>query len=108
MSLPGVEEAFPFDENVLVFKVMGKLFALTNVEEFSGINLKCDPAKAIELRTEYEDIKPGYHMNKQHWNTVNPNGALDDNHIYSMIKDSYDLVVAGLSRKLKAELDEMS
>lgn len=108
MALPGVEETFPFDQNTLVFKVMGKMFALTDVDEFSGINLKCDPVKAIELRAEYEEIQPGYHMSKKHWNTINPNGRLDDNHIYSMIYDSYTLVIKGLPKKLQEQLKELS
>ena len=66
---PGVTEGFPFDLNTLVFKVMGKMFALTNVDLFVSINLKCDPDYAIELREQYEGIKPGYHMSKKHWNT---------------------------------------
>jgi len=104
MGLPGTEESFPFDEKVLVFKVGGKMFALTDVDAFDGINLKCDPVKALELRAEYREITPGYHMNKKHWNTVNPSGALEDELIYSMIKDSYDLVVAGLPQNRKEKL----
>jgi len=100
-SLPGTEESFPFDEKTLVFKVGGKMFALTDVDAFGGINLKCDPVRALELRAAYQEIVPGYHMNKKHWNTVNPTGTLEDEFIYSMIKDSYDLVVAGLPKKVK-------
>ncbi|MEX0721554.1 MAG: MmcQ/YjbR family DNA-binding protein [Balneolaceae bacterium] len=66
MSLPGAAEDFPFGENTLVFKVMGKMFALTDIDEFESINLKCDPVKAVELRVMHEEIEPGYHMNKMH------------------------------------------
>ena len=71
LSKKGTTEEFPFDETTLVFKVMGKMFAATGLdrEEFS-VNLKCEPAYAIELREEYEDVRPGFHMNKKHWNTV--------------------------------------
>ncbi len=98
-SLPGVTEDFPFGEQALVFKVMGKMFALTNIETFESINLKCDPVRALELRATYEEVKPGYHMNKKHWNTVSVTGALEDVLIFELIKHSYDLVVAKLSKK---------
>lgn len=104
----GVEETFPFDEVTLVFKVMGKMFALTglNREEFS-INLKCDPNWAVELREQYEEIQPGFHMSKTHWNTVMAEGDLPDELIIKMVDHSYDLVVKGLTKKLKAELEEL-
>ena len=70
IAKPGVTEGFPFDEKALVFKVMDKMFALTNITLFESVNLKCDPEKAIELREEYEGINTGYHMSKKHWNTV--------------------------------------
>ncbi len=107
LSFNGVTEDFPFDDNTLAFKVMDKIFALTDVEEFDGINLKCDPVKAAMLRDLYKDVKPGYHMNKKHWNTVNPNGDLDDELIKEWIKDSYNLVVEGLSRKKQKKLEKM-
>ena len=78
LSFPGVTEGFPFDESTLVFKVMGKMFALTGVDSFEFINLKCDPEKSLELRASYEEITPGYHMNKKHWNSVNVHGYLED------------------------------
>ena len=100
LSFPEVTEEFPFDENTLVFKVMGKIFALCDVDEFESINLKCDPVKAIELREEYPGlVEPGYHMNKKHWNTVSMQGNLPDDLIKEWIKDSYDLVVAKLSKR---------
>lgn len=108
LSFNGVTEDFPFDdEDTLAFKVMGKIFAITNVEEFNGINLKCDPVKAAMLRDLYEDVQPGYHMNKKHWNTVNPQGKLDDEIIKEWIKDSYNLVVEGLPRKKQKKLEKM-
>ena len=101
----GVTEEFPFDEVTLVFKVMGKAFALTGLDaEEASVNLKCDPDRAIELRDEYPDIIPGYHMNKKHWNTVYLERELRDALIYELIDHSYDLVVAKLTRVLKEEL----
>jgi predicted DNA-binding protein (MmcQ/YjbR family) len=99
LSLPYTTEGVPFGEETLVFKVMGKIFALTNIETFESINLKCDPVRALELRASYEEIKPGYHMNKKHWNTVNMNGDLEDEIIEELIEHSYNLVVANLPKK---------
>lgn len=106
-SFPGVTEDFPFDENILAFRVMEKIFALTDVDEFSRINLKCDPVKAATLRTLYEEVQPGFHMNKRHWNSVDPKGTLDDEIIKEWINDSYKLIVESLSRKKQRELEEM-
>ncbi|MGV3596725.1 MAG: MmcQ/YjbR family DNA-binding protein [Bacteroidota bacterium] len=100
----GVTEEFPFDQNTLVFKVMGKMFALCDVKDFESINLKCEPEKAIELREQYEGVTPGYHMSKKHWNTVVMDGSINDNLIRGWIDDSYNLVVAGLPKKVQAEL----
>lgn len=102
---PGVTEGFPFDESTLVFKVMGKMFALTDVDRFESINLKCDPERAIQLRESNPGIVPGYHMNKQHWNTVLMDGSVSDKLAYELIDHSYDLVVQSLPKKLKHELD---
>lgn len=105
LTFDRVTEEFPFDENTLVFKVMGKMFALCDVDEFESINLKCNPEKAIQLREEYPGIvNPGYHMNKKHWNTVEMNNNLPDKLIKSWITDSYDLVVANLPKKDQKEL----
>ncbi|RLD49686.1 MAG: MmcQ/YjbR family DNA-binding protein, partial [Bacteroidetes bacterium] len=82
LSKPGVTEGFPFDETTLVFKVMDKMFALTDTHSEFSINLKCDPQKAIELREHYPTVKPGYHMNKKHWNTIWPDDSIDDFLIY--------------------------
>ena len=100
----GVKESFPFDETTLVFKVFNKMFALTDLEGKFSINLKCEPEKAIELRELHPSVVPGYHMNKRHWNTIRIDGSIEDELIYGWIDDSYDLVVASLSKKDKAVL----
>lgn len=101
LSLKGTSEGMPFDDKTLVFKVMGKMFALTGIETFKSINLKCDPEKAIELREKYSSVLPGYHMNKKHWNTVLVNEELNDKQILELTKDSYDLVVAKLPKNIQ-------
>lgn len=107
LAKAGVTESFPFDEVVLVFKVMGKMFVLCDVNEFRSINLKCDPELAISLREQYEGVNPGYHMNKQHWNTIDMDGSIDDRLIREWIDLSYNLIVKGLTKKLKEELSLM-
>lgn len=95
----GVTEDFPFDEETLVFKVMGKIFLLASLESIPlQINLKCDPEKVVELREEYEAVQPGYHMNKKHWNTIVVDGSVSIKKIFEWIDDSYNLVVAGLKK----------
>ncbi len=103
----GVTEEFPFDQNTLVFKVMGKMFALCDVQAFESINLKCEPEKAVELREQYDGVTPGYHMSKKHWNTVVMDGSINDNLIRGWIDDSYNLVVSGLPKKVQAELTQL-
>lgn len=99
LSKKGASEELPFDEHTLVFKVMGKLFALTNIERLpASVNLKCDPERAIELREVYEAVQPGYHMNKKHWNTITFDGTIPDNEIRTLIDHSYELVVMGLKK----------
>ncbi|MCO6479074.1 MAG: MmcQ/YjbR family DNA-binding protein [Phaeodactylibacter sp.] len=107
LSKKGVEETFPFDEETLVYKVMGKIFAITGLDsaEFT-VNLKCDPDRAIELREEYPEIRPGWHMNKKHWNTVEFESGLSDDFLCGLIDHSYELVVSGLPKKLQAELNK--
>ena len=107
LAKKGVSEGFPFDENTLVFKVMEKVFALMDVEQFQSVNLKCDPERAIELRESNEGIIPGYHMNKKHWNTVDTDGAVDDDLFLELADHSYELVVKGLTKKMREELDEL-
>lgn len=104
ISKPGTTEEFPFDERTLAFKVGGKMFALTDVESFQSINLKCDPEKAIELREQYDAIIPGYHMSKKHWNTVIMDNSLRDTMICGLIDDSYNLVAATLPKKDREKL----
>ncbi len=107
LSLKGTSESLPFDEKILVFKVMGKIFTLTNIELFEQINVKCDPEYAIELREKYDGVLPGYHMSKKHWNTVLINHDVSDKQIYEWVKDSYDLVVEKLTKKQKEELSKL-
>ncbi|UII24806.1 MmcQ/YjbR family DNA-binding protein [Fulvivirga maritima] len=108
LSKKGVTEEFPFGEETLVFKVMGKVFALTDVDLFTGINLKCDPERAVLLREEYESIKPGFHMSKKHWNTVEMDGTVPDSLTKELIDHSYDLVVNGLTKKAKEDLGKIA
>lgn len=98
LSLKGVTEDFPFDESTLVFKVAGKMFCLTNLEGDLTVNLKNEPVRNIELREEYPAIKPGYHMNKIHWNTIDIDGSIPDDVIKNLIDESYDLVVMKLKK----------
>jgi len=93
ISKKGAEESFPFGEDTLVFKVTGKIFALVNLYGDLSINLKCDPAFAIELRERYSSVTPGYHMNKKHWNTVLLNGSVPDKEIQTWIDHSYELII---------------
>ncbi|MES2131051.1 MAG: MmcQ/YjbR family DNA-binding protein [Bacteroidota bacterium] len=104
----GVEEAFPFDNETLVFKVMGKIFLLTGIaSQPLQFNVKCDPEKAIELREKYSSVLPGYHMNKQHWNTVICDDSITKKLIKEWIDNSYLLIANSLSKKLKAELENL-
>ncbi|MBU2939092.1 MmcQ/YjbR family DNA-binding protein [Lacinutrix sp. C3R15] len=105
----GVTEHFPFDENTLVFKVLGKMYALTSLKNWESgtpsINLKCNPDYAQELRATYKSIAPGYHMNKKHWNTVQLyQRDLSSKFIFQLIDHSYDLVVRGLTKKQRDSL----
>jgi predicted DNA-binding protein (MmcQ/YjbR family) len=106
LNKKGVTESFPFGDKVLVHKVIGKMFALTDIDEFVSINLKCDPILAIEYRETYAGVTPGYHMNKKLWNTVAVDGSIPDNLIYQWIDDSYNLVVARLPLAAQKELLE--
>lgn len=96
-----VTESFPFNETVLVFKVAGKMFALTDLTPPFKINLKCDPERALELREKYPCVLPGYHMNKKLWNTIAIDGTLSDDFLKELIKHSYDLIVASLPKSKK-------
>lgn len=101
----GVTEEFPFDNNTLVFKVAGKMFALAGVDNFSGINLKVDPEQGAELREKYTFIQPAFHMNKKHWITVVMDGSAPEKLVHRLIDNSYDLVVLKLTKSQKLTLD---
>jgi len=104
LSKKGVTESFPFDEVTLVFKVSGKMFALTDLVDDFSVNLKCDPEKAVELREQFPSVIPGYHMNKQHWNTIFIDGSVNDSLLKEWIDHSYLLVVKSLTKKQQQEL----
>lgn len=105
ISKKGVTEEFPFDQDTLVFKVMGKIFALTDVDRFDSINLKCHPDRVPALREQYPAVRPGYYMNKKHWNTVLMDGSVPDKLLQEWIDHSYEMVVAGLTRKQRESLN---
>jgi predicted DNA-binding protein (MmcQ/YjbR family) len=107
LSFNASVEDFPFSPEISVFKVLGKLFALTNLGARPlTVNLKCDPDDAVRLRDEHPGlIIPGWHMNKRHWNTVTVDGELPDRLVQELIEDSYDLVVAGLPKSDRLRLD---
>ena len=108
LSKKGATESTPFDDVTLVFKVQNKMFGLLPLDSAKdgnlSINVKCDPEKAIQLREEFHFVKPGYHMSKKHWNTIIIQEPISKQHIKDWIDDSYNLIVAKLSRKLREEL----
>jgi predicted DNA-binding protein (MmcQ/YjbR family) len=112
LSKKGVTEHFPFDEDTLVFKVGGKMFALSSLKKWESgapaVNLKCDPERAQELRAQYESIKPGFHMSKTHWNTVAINRDVPNTLVKELIDHSYELVFKSLTKKLQNEISELS
>ncbi|MBO6621817.1 MAG: MmcQ/YjbR family DNA-binding protein [Balneola sp.] len=108
IAFPGVTEGFPFGPETMVFKVMNKMFALTNIETYDFVNLKCDPERAITLREEYEGISPGWHMNKVHWNSVKTSADVGDELFKELIRHSYNLIVESLPKKTKEELRLLS
>ncbi|RYG05302.1 MAG: MmcQ/YjbR family DNA-binding protein [Chitinophagaceae bacterium] len=101
LSFPETTEEFPFGPDTLVYKVRGKMFALTDIESFVSINIKCDPEVAVELRERYPAVQPGYHMSKKHWNTIEMDGSVPEKLLREWIRNSYDLVVAKLPKKNK-------
>lgn len=105
LSKKGVTEETPFGPDTLVFKVAGKLFALTDLNSFESVNLKCDPEQALELRERYAAVAPGFHMNKKHWNTVSFDIDMPDQEILNWLDHSYDLVFNGLTKKQRAEIE---
>ncbi|MBB6004608.1 MmcQ/YjbR family DNA-binding protein [Arcicella rosea] len=107
LSLKGVTEELPFGPDTLVYKVMGKMFALTGLDsELFTVNLKCDPDRAIQLREDFHYIIPGYHMNKKHWNTVNADIA-STVQVKELTEHSYQLVVASLPKKVQVEFQNL-
>ena len=108
LSKKAVTEHFPFDEDTLVFKVGGKMFALSSLKQWEkqepSVNLKCDPERALELRANYDAINEGYHMSKIHWNTVAINQDVPDAMLKALIDHSYDFVFKSLTKKIQAEI----
>lgn len=108
LAKPGVTEHFPFDEDTLVFKVGGKMFALSSLSGWEkgtpAINLKCDPDRALELRAEYDGINPGFHMSKTHWNTVTVKSDVPAKLLRELISHSYDLIFNSLTKKQRDEI----
>ena len=106
-DLPGAIEDYPFGDGVAVFKVGGRMFALVSLEGSPGfVNLKCDPELALHWRARFAAVRPGYHANKRHWNTVDLDGSLDDGELPEMIDHSYQLIVDGLPRAERARLTD--
>ena len=105
LSKPAATEDTPFGPDNIVFKVGGKMFALAALDEVPpAVNLKCDPDLALELRDRYEQVRPGYHMNKIHWNTVELSGVIPEKEIRKMVDHSYDLVVRSLPKVRREKL----
>ena len=100
----GVTEETPFGPETLVLKVGGKIFALTDIDTFASINLKCDPERAVELREQHDYVLPGYHMNKKHWNTVLIGTGISGRQLQELIDHSYELVRKSLPKAVQAEL----
>jgi predicted DNA-binding protein (MmcQ/YjbR family) len=105
LSLPAATECLPFDEDTLVFKVAGKMFSYAGMEGFCRFSVKCDPELAVELREEHPEVTRGVHSNSLHWNTVRTDGTLSDAFLREQIRNSYALVVAGLSRSARETLN---
>ncbi|HRF57981.1 MAG TPA: MmcQ/YjbR family DNA-binding protein [Campylobacterales bacterium] len=104
LSKKGAAFDYPFDDKVRVYRVGGKIFALVGDNKPLAINLKCNPLYALELRSLHKSIKPGYHMNKKHWNTVETDGDVDDMTLEELIDHSYNLVTTGLTKKSREAL----
>ncbi|WP_316820221.1 MmcQ/YjbR family DNA-binding protein [Pedobacter gandavensis] len=102
---PGSVEGFPFGEDILVFKIGEKVFLLCSLLNANRFNAKCDPERAIEWREQYEEVVPGYHMNKKHWNTIYMDGRLTRQQLHELIDHSYDLVFRSLPKKKQEEIN---
>jgi len=105
LKKPGYSENFPFDQVTLAMRVGNKIFALMDTDLFVSINLKCDPERAVELRERYAGIIPGYHMNKQHWNTVSTDGSVPAKLLLELADHSYELVRDSLPKKVRETLE---
>ena len=104
LSLPGATEELPFGPDTLVFKVGGKIFALTNLQTFESFNVKCDPERAVDLRERYDYVRPGFHMNKKHWNTILVGTGAPDAQLRQWLTESYQLIVAALPKAVRTEI----
>jgi predicted DNA-binding protein (MmcQ/YjbR family) len=107
LTKKGVTEEVPFGPDVLVYKVMGKIFALSPIEPFDRVSLKVDPEIGADLRERYEAVKPGYHLNKKHWITVSLDGSVSDKLLFQWTDNSYNLVAASLTKSQKTTLESM-
>ena len=107
LNKKGVTESFPFDESTLVLKVLDKMFALTSLDKEFSINIKCNPTEAVLLREKYNEVKPGFHMNKKHWNTITPNNNIPDKLLELWITNSYELVIVKMTKKNKDILNQL-
>lgn len=108
LSLPLATEDFPFDETTLVFRVVGKIFAMLDLERPDVVSLKCNPDYALQLREEHPEISRAWHMNKKYWNQVNLSGHLEDELVQGLVRHSYAEVVKKLTRKERAEHEEIT
>lgn len=108
LSLPLATEDFPFDETTLVFRVVGKIFAMLDLERPDVVSLKCNPAYALQLREEHPEISGAWHMNKKYWNQVNLSGHLEDELVQGLVRHSYAEVVKKLTRKERADHEEIT
>ncbi|MAX23510.1 MAG: MmcQ-like protein [Phycisphaeraceae bacterium] len=104
LSKPLVTEELPFGPDNLVFKVAGKMFALTPLDQFNRVSLKCDPELAVSLREQYTEVNGGYHLNKKHWNTIDLTGMIGDDLLLQWVDHSYDMVVKGLPKSQREEI----
>ena len=104
LSFKSATEDLPFDETTFVFKVASKMFALTDIDNFVSINVKCEPEKALILREKYSAVIPGFHMNKKHWNTIKIDGSVPNKLIKQWVADSYELIVKKLPKKIRMTL----
>jgi predicted DNA-binding protein (MmcQ/YjbR family) len=104
LNKKGVTESFPFGDNTIVFKIFDKIFLLAGLDKPINFNVKCNPEEAVTLREDHQEIIPGYHMNKKHWNTVFYNGTLSDVFLHQLIDHSYQLVLESLTKTKQKEI----